>query len=228
MFKHFLVSALRHFIRHKVVTTINLLCLVIGITGFLGAHLVATFLDSADSYFPNAGRVFTINQTVEIKGSGIPTGTMTYTAWQAANYLRTDFPQGVVARTTMPEKISVLAGDTKQAMQVKYTEAEFSDLFALTFIAGDAKAALRQPHSVVLTEAAAQRLFGNSRSALGQRLVLENSVDVEVVGVIDNVKRPANLQAGEQDSFDMLVSMDVFERDALRQRSREDWTRLTV
>lgn len=228
MFKHCFVNALRHFLRHKTATTINLMCLIIGLTGFVGAYLTATFLDSADKYFPNSDRIFAITQTAMIPGSGVPAGTLPYAAWMTAKYLRSDFPQLPVARATLPEKIPIAAGDIKLSLQATYADAEFFNIFALSFIAGDRNSALRQPHSVVLTEDAAKRLFGGAEAVLGRRLVISNSVDVEVAGVVSNIRRPSHMQSGSVNGFDMLVSMDVFEQSAAKKRARENWTAITV
>ena len=123
MIGHYFITALRNFQRHKVTTGMNLICLAIGIAGFLGAHWMVMSLDSADRYFPNADRIVDITQKVTIPGSDL-SGSVIYTAWQTGKYLRNDFPKLTVARATLPESIAVLAGDRKMFMQARYADGE--------------------------------------------------------------------------------------------------------
>jgi putative ABC transport system permease protein len=59
-------------------------------------------------------------------------------------------------------------------MYVVGADAAFLEIFDLPFIAGDAKNALRDPSSAVLTQDAAKRLFGTD-NVLGRTITLGRS-----------------------------------------------------
>ncbi len=229
MFKHYLFAALNHFRRHKIIITINLLCLMLGLAVFVGTYWVVTSMDSADRYLPNANRIYAITQSVTFPG-GINSGIQPLAVWQTAKYIRDDFPQlESIARSSNPDNIPVTFRDTRTSFQGRYTDAEFFDIFPMSFVAGNGKEALRQPHSVVLTLDAANKLFANPQTALGQRLRISGAVDVTVTGVINNVRRPSHMQSGSQyGSFDMLVSMDVFDQAPEKQAARESWRTISM
>lgn len=228
MFKHYLLAALNHFRRHKIITGINLVCLMLGVAAFVGTHWVVMSMDSADRYLPNADRIYAITQTVAFAG-GINSGIQPVTVWQTSKFLRNDLPQlQAVARSTLPENIPVAVRDTKTALLGRYTDAEFFDIFPMSFVAGNAQDALHQPHSVVLTVDAARKLFADSQAALGQRLLLSGHDEVTVTGVVNAVQRPSHMQSGAQYGFDMLVSMDVFEQAPAKQVARETWINLST
>jgi len=228
MFKHYLFAALSHFRRHKTITIINLLCLMLGLAAFVGTHWVVMVMDSADRYLPNANRIYAITQSVTFVG-GITSGSQPITVWQAAKYLRDDFPQlQTIARSSVPENIPVTVRDAKTSLSGRYTDAEFFDIFPMSFVAGNAKDALRQPHSVVLTADAAEKLFSGPQAALGQRLLISGTDEVTVRGVVNNVRRPSHMQSGSQFGFDMLVSMDIYEQAPTKQAARASWLTISM
>jgi putative ABC transport system permease protein len=89
-------------------------------------------------------------------------------------------------------------------------DADFLEIFDLPFTAGDSRTALAMPRSVVLTESAAQRLFG-ADSPLGLTVSIGNRVDATVTGVVKAIPEPSHMarSASASLSFDVLASMDV-------------------
>jgi putative ABC transport system permease protein len=143
--------------------------------------------------------------------------------------LRSDFPQlQTIARSSVSESIQVTFRDTKTSLLGRYTDAEFFDIFPLSFVAGNAKDALRQPHSVVLTLDTAEKLFHSPHAAMGQRLLISGTDEVTVVGIVNNVRRPSHMQYGSQYGFDMLISMDVFEQAPAKQIVRDSWLTISM
>ncbi|HEX4849801.1 MAG TPA: FtsX-like permease family protein, partial [Puia sp.] len=86
-----------------------------------------------------------------------------------------------------------------------FADPEVFSIFSLPFIEGDPKTALQQPHTIVITKAAAEKFFGNEE-AIGKVLGFDdNKESFKVTGVIENI--PANSHF----HFDMLASMTSFE-----------------
>src|SRR5262245_21954409 len=167
MLAHYLSIALRHFMRHKLVSAINVVCLTIGLVCFLAIYTVIVFLRSGDRAYANVERIQVIHQ------SSNGSLTASATAWNTAKYLKVEFPElESVARATftgvLPAEAPLIAGDRKVFAHVMYADPEFLDIFALPFRAGDSQDALRTPSSAVISTDAATRLFGSAEQAVGR------------------------------------------------------------
>src|SRR5690606_24419043 len=86
------------------------------------------------------------------------------------------------------------------------------EIFDLPFVAGDSRAALREPSSVILTAEAARELFGNA-NPLGKPLLLANAVDATVTGVIGPIPEPSHMgrSAAAPLSFDLLMTRELYD-----------------
>ena len=216
MITHYLSRrASRHFMRHKLVSAINVLCLTIGLVCFLAIYAVLMYLRSGDAHYANADRIYMLNQRSNSSMTASAAG------WNAAKYLKVEFPElETVARATfsgvLSNEMPVSAGDRKGFVYVSFADPEFLDVFALPFIAGDAKNALRSPASTVLSEDAAIRFFGSASQAVGRNLRLQGGQEITVRGVVGPLPQPSRIStSGDAVTgtvrFDALISMDVLE-----------------
>ena len=57
MFSHYLSTALRHFRRFKIATTINVVCLALGIACLVLTYAVVNVLAQSDAHFAKAARI---------------------------------------------------------------------------------------------------------------------------------------------------------------------------
>jgi ABC-type antimicrobial peptide transport system permease subunit len=71
-----------------------------------------------------------------------------------------------------------------------YTEPEFFRLFDFPWLVGDAQTSLKDPNSAVLTQATAEKYFGDWRSAIGKTIKYDNKDLFTVTGILKNI--PAN------------------------------------
>src|SRR5690606_21869351 len=67
------------------------------------------------------------------------------------------------------------------------------EIFGFLFVYGDPASVLRQPHSVVLTESSAARLFGRGVNPIGQGMDVEG-VAMKVTGVVRDVPATSSLR----------------------------------
>jgi putative ABC transport system permease protein len=95
-------------------------------------------------------------------------------------------------------------------------ESSFFEIFHFPFIEGNPKTALENPHSIVLTETLARKIYGDEQ-ALGQVLQL-NSTDMQVTGVIGDIPRNSHIQ------FD--YAFPAVNMTQWRSSRLEDWTYL--
>jgi putative ABC transport system permease protein len=98
-------------------------------------------------------------------------------------------------------------GDKKISEEKLYrVDSSFFDVFTFPFIQGDAKKAFLEINSIVLTETAAKRYFGNE-NPFGKVLKVDNLGDMMVTGVIKDVPSNSHFH------FDFLISVRKFSGD---------------
>ncbi len=89
-----------------------------------------------------------------------------------------------------------------QNLTVFATESNFFDVFELEFIEGD-KSVLDNPSTVILTDKYAQIIFGDTQSAIGEKITISDH-DYAVSGVVKEL--PANTHF----HFDVLTDFNYF------------------
>jgi putative ABC transport system permease protein len=229
MLKHYLTTALRHFRQHKLTTGINVVCLTIGLVCFLASYAMVTYFRSGDRHYPNVDRTYVIRWKMN-EGASAGMGP-----WLTAKYLKTDFPEiQTIARATVDSGIamfseaSVATGDRKGFVHMAYADPEFLDVFALPFLAGESKNALRSPRSAVLSKDTAIRFFGGVPESVGRRLRLQDGSEITVRGVVDALKQPSHISTSSDSPvglmrFEVLASMDVMEANPAFQPLLKNW-----
>jgi len=217
MFKHYLTTALRYFGRNKFTTSINVLCLTMGMVCFAAAYGVVAWFTNADRHYANSDRIFFLTESLTPKGSTQPGSPAPLTSWVLGSLARANLTQlPAVARITMagesPISVHEGANDRKTAFAVTaFADPDLLEIFALPFVAGDSKAALRSPRSAIVTTAMAQRVFGRT-DVIGQTILLRNRERISITGVVSEFKQPSHFGSGAAlVRFEMLVSMDTYE-----------------
>jgi putative ABC transport system permease protein len=110
-----------------------------------------------------------------------------------------------------PASVVVRRGDVLFTEdQFYYADGSFFELFTFPLIAGDPARVLQAPNSIVLSESASQRYFGEV-NPVGETLVLQNGTTLEVTGIARDAPSNSQLQ------FDVVASYQTL-GDA------QDWT----
>src|SRR5690242_5925415 len=186
MFKNYFLTAIRNFRRNKSYSIINSLGLAVGIAACLLIFLIVQYESSFDNFHPKKNSIYRVgtefhNQDGVSYSPGI--------CFAATPALRTDFPQinEVASIFQNGGQIAVEDGTTQQRKLQEdnfyYAEPQFFSLFNFPFLAGDAKTALKDPNSVVLTQATAEKFFGNWKAAIGKTIMYENKTLFTVKGI---------------------------------------------
>ncbi|HEU4619065.1 MAG TPA: ABC transporter permease [Gammaproteobacteria bacterium] len=228
MIEHYLASAIRACRRAPWATVVNVFTLALGLGCFVVAYAVADYLRSADRQFANADRTLVVTTRYREREGTFDSGIRPLSNRWLAEYLEADFPQlPAVARVVLPKKnaaedIAVHSGDRSVRFRGLVADAAFLDIFDLPFLAGDPRAALRTPGSVVLTKQAAQKLYG-TEDALGRAVLVDNAIEGTVTGVIDAIRGPSHLGGSSFAPlrFDMLLSADFADAMYYQQFGRQ-------
>ena len=189
MFQNYLKIALRNLWRNKAFSAINISGLAIGIATCLVIMLFIADELSYDRFNEKADRTVRVIFKVTLNGEKLETPTAS--APTAQTLLR-DYPEVEEATRLRVNSAPFVTYQNKTFREDKFAfvDASFFQVFTLPLIQGDAKTALLEPNTIIITRAIAQKYFGNE-NPMGKVLQLKNeNTSYKVTGVIDKV--PAN------------------------------------
>jgi len=199
MIKNYIKIAYRNFWRNRSFSAINIFGLAIGIAVCFIILLFVQDELSYDRFNTNADRIVRVVFKASINGGKIfEANVMPPTA----QTLKNDYPE-VEEATRLREmgKPKVTFGNkTFKEGTFAFADPNFFKVFTLSFIKGDAKTALQQANSVIITEEMAKKYFGGEE-AIGKVLDLNNHELYKVTGVI------AALPSNSHFHFDLFGSM---------------------
>src|SRR5690242_7366638 len=189
MFKNYFLTAIRNFRRNKSYSIINSLGLAVGIAACLLIFLIVQYESSFDNFHPKKNSIYRVgtefhNQDGISYSDGI--------SFPVAQGLRLDFPQikEVASIFRNSGQITIEDGKTQKKLQEEhfyYAEPEFFNMFNFPFLSGSAKTSLNNPNDAVLTQATAEKYFGNWKNAIGKTIKYENKDLYTVTGIIKDI-----------------------------------------
>ena len=193
MFRNYFKTALRNLKRNKSYAIINVLGLSVGIAASLLIFLVIQFETSFDNFHKKKNNIYRIGTTLHLQDG------VKYTpgcAFPVAPQLRIDFPQikevaSIFLRSSHQITIDNVNGQQKKLIDPNfyYAEPEFFKMFDFGWIAGNEQV-LKEPTNAVLTQATAEKFFGDWKSAIGKTIKVNNKRVYKIAGILKNI--PAN------------------------------------
>lgn len=189
---HFKI-ALRGLRRNKAYTFINIAGLAIGMAACLLIFLVVRYELSYDTFQPSYATIFHV-VTSDKTSDGIDyTPGVPYPALEA---LREDFPQVTMTglfstydtQVTIPDPKITSGKKFIENTGVFFCEPQFFDVFSYQWLSGS-PSVLKDPNSVVLTKDMAIKYFGSWENAVGKMLKIENTMNMKVNGILENMPK---------------------------------------
>ena len=190
MLGNYLTTALRLLWRERRYAAINIFGLAIGFALCLLVVQLAAYQLSVGDFHEKKDRVF------RVLGPNSPPTVTT------SKYISSmPIPLGPTLKEQLPEVEEAVrfswnyprllrVGDKEGIYEkVGGVETGVFDMFSLPLLRGDPKTALARPHTLVLTEPLARRLFGES-DPIGQVVRVNEEFDCEVTGIVG--QPPAN------------------------------------
>lgn len=212
MFKSHLMIAWRHVRRQKGYSFINIAGLALGLTCFILIGLWVADELSFDRFHEKRDRIFRILNKAQ---SGELIASPTYALAPA---LKDEYPEVEDFSRVWPYGGSLVRYGDKMFEEDRICLADpgFFRMFTFRFLKGDPRTALADKSSIVLTESAARRYFGEAES-LGEVLILDQyRSEFKVTGVIEDVPSNSHLQ------FDFVARVEFLGEDRLARW--EEWT----
>ena len=211
MFKNYLRVAFRNLWRHKGFTFLNIMGLTIGMSACFLIFLYVKFELSYDDFHSKGDRIYRI--VTDIVN---PSETLHFSVAAPAMPVaaKRDFPEIEKEVRFDPGSVLVRRGDAKfQEDHMAFADSTFFEVFDFPLLKGDPVKALTEPYSVVLSETAAKKYFGDA-DPMGKQLTLTGDNNIgTVTGIMKDM--PENSELKE----DMLVALYSGRGDSNRDKN---------
>lgn len=201
MLKNYLKIAFRNLWKHKVFSLINIMGLTVGMSACLLISMYVNFELTYDAFHSKADRIYRLVTDVKTPSETINAGI---TSWAFGPTIKQDFPEVEAYTRLNGGSFLVRKGNIKfQEEATVFADSSLFRVFDFKLIQGDPKTALKEPLSLVFTEKAARKYFGDA-DPLGQTLLLSGEgLPAKVTGVMKDIPENSLIKG------DMFVSMST-------------------
>lgn len=189
--------------KNKTFSFINIAGLSIGMAACLLILQYVSFQLSYDQFNKNAADLYRVSNDRYQNGKLIQHGTITYSGIGKA--MQDDFPEVVNHARVNPSGGNIITYKDRKTpeQEVIYVDNSFLSMFSYPVITGDIRNALTEPHTAVITESAAKRIFGqqNLAAVTGSLFIMsKDSIPFKVTAILKDIPENSHL------SFDILAS----------------------
>ena len=217
MIGSYLKTARRNLMHNKLFSFINVVGLAISMS--VGLLLIAFLLDlhSYDRFHEHGDRIYRITNVVTVNRDR---GKFATTSIKTGKLIRDKVPgieEVAILRNNFSEDATV--GDDIIPIKGFWAESSLFRIFTFPMLEGNPSTALNDPYSIVLTETAARKLFGN-QSALGKAIRFD-TLTYKVTGVMKDVPFFSHIQ------FEALVSLSTAGQLNRNNTNFYNWTNIS-
>ncbi len=205
MFKNYFKTAWRNLIKNKTFSLINIAGLSIGMAACLLILQYVSFELSYDQFNKNVNDLYRVVNDRYQQGKLVQHGTITYSAIGKA--MQDDFPEVINHTRVEPFGKQIIAnGDKKFDDEVVLAvDNSFLTMFSYPVVAGDVQTALKDPHTAILSESSARKIFGiknnDFSSVVGKTFIMgKDSTPYKITAICKDVPENSHLK------FDILAS----------------------
>ncbi len=204
MIRNLFTTALRNFTKHKFFTFINVAGLSVGMASCM---LILAFVFhelSYDKFHDNYKNIYRICARGMIGETKV---NQVYTTAKLPETLMMDYGE-VVNATRMMSRNNVevkVGSEIFNESGIAAVDSTFFDVFSFPLVKGDAKKVLTEPNTLVLSESAAKRYFGED-DPMNKVVLINGDTDFKVTGVMSDLPENSHFH------FDLLLSVVSFER----------------
>jgi putative ABC transport system permease protein len=203
MFKNYLKTAWRNFLKYKFFSVINITGLALGLACCILAGLFIIDELSYDRQNKDATRIYrVVKDFINDDGGKTPDAT---TPPAIATAIQKEIPEVEHVTRLFPRgwgnNFYVRSGEKKFMEENLYhADSSVFEVFTIPFVKGDPKTALDDPNAIVLTESAATKYFGRE-DPIGKTLDVDDWPPKVVTAVIKDIPRNAHFK------IDMIASL---------------------
>lgn len=186
MLRNYFVTATRTLAKQRFFTIINVIGLATGMSVSLLFIAIISFIQTYDNFHVNKDRIYRVITHVNSQDY-----SNDFASSPAPLYEKLSAMTGVDKMVRVSTKFSdEVSWDNRELVPLRgyFADPSFLTVFTFPLQQGNAHTALSLPNSIVITPAAAQRIFG-TEDAIGKTLQVGNKGLFEVTGVFKEIPK---------------------------------------
>ncbi|MCK5470212.1 MAG: ABC transporter permease, partial [Cyclobacteriaceae bacterium] len=203
MLKNYFLISLRHLLKNKLFSFINIFGLALGMASFMLINSYVRYENSYDRINENIENIYRVESLFykgDQKTDHWPTSTNGY-----GPAMKNSFPE-ILDMTRInwhnSDRIVRYKEIKFRENHVCFADSNFFQFFEYPVIKGNRETFLKEPNTVIISNSAAKKYFGND-DPIGKRVQISsfsNSFDCEVTGLFEDIPGNHTMQ------FDFLMS----------------------
>lgn len=196
MLNNYLKTSFRTLLRNKTFSLINIVGLAVGMAGAVLLLLWIQNIYTYDGFHTKKDRIYQLYNRAQYDGKTDVWGATSHPVGPA---LKAGWSQiEEVVRTNWVGAFVLKYGEKQLQLQGFLTDSSFLNVFDFPLLKGNANTALNSPHTIVITQKTANKLFGEEE-ALGKVIRIDSNVNFTVTGVLKDLPQNTRFE------FDYLV-----------------------
>ena len=212
MLRNYLTVALRNLRRHKGYSAINVLGLAIGMASCVLILLYVQDELAYDRHHEKKDRIYRIAESAVITDRPIE-AAVTPPSW--APVLARDYPEIELYTRIKPPGSRWLIRYEENRFYERYfifADSTVFDIFTIPLVQGNPRAALVEPHTVVLSESMAGKYFGDE-NPIGKVITGDDLYEFTVTGIMEDMPRTSHFHFDFLASFATLAPNQLYYSD---------------
>lgn len=186
MFRSYFVIALRHILRNRLYSLINIMGFAVGLAACFLIFLFVSYEASYDNWLPNSDNIYRVNY---FASTGSRTVALGWTPGVAKAPLDQRFTEIEQSTRFYSNARVIKNGDKSFEERIWMADPNFFDVFELPFVEGSADAAFDSLSNIVVSRHIAEKYFSD-KSPLGETLSFEHQEVVrsyQISGVFEDL-----------------------------------------
>ncbi|MEQ9591941.1 MAG: FtsX-like permease family protein [Cyclobacteriaceae bacterium] len=220
MIKNYIKVAFRSIFRNRLTAFINIAGLALAMACALLIYLYIADEVSFDKQHSKADRIYRVTRDFKSPDGSVNLH-LGHVAPPIGPLLKNDF--GEIEELARVINYGLVIGLEENGELVKnfteehlfVVEPDIFKIFDIKVITGDPSKALERPFTIMLSESAAKRYFGDASRAIGKRLRADNMFDVEVTGIYEDFPLQSHWHPEMLVSFITLENDNIYGREGL-------------
>jgi putative ABC transport system permease protein len=160
LFLHYLVTASRNLVKHKLYSFINIAGLSVGLACAIFIVLFLRDELSYDRWIPGSSNLYRVELTFHLTGR--PPWPLTTAPFPVLRAMQEEIPEVKATTHLLPEPMTVTVGNRQFFETVAVVDPSFFQVIRLPLVEGDPASVLAQPESIVLSQSVARKYFGDT------------------------------------------------------------------
>ncbi len=220
MLKNYLKIALRNIFRQRIYSFINIIGLAVGIACCILILVFVRYELSYDKFNKKAGRIYRVTREW-FNEDGTSSLHLARVAPPIGPLLKNDFPNIVLEEARFLQDYNAFLNIKNNPVienNFYWAESSIFKIFTISFIEGDPNTALKEPKTLVITESAAKKYFGDE-DPMGKTIQYEHEGNLKITGVVKDVPENSHFKYDFLASFITLYDSAIIGRKTLE----ENW-----